>query len=320
MRICDIFGYNPKYQGPLLGVEVEVEGISLPSEDYIQEIYKGWQKVVDNSLRGESGEFIFKNPCSLAITKKRIFELQQAFVDNKTKTDFSNRTSVHVHLNVSDLEIQQVANIIYLYYLFEDVLLKYCGEDRHDNRFCLSVRRAEGIIRDIVRRMNARNIHAFTEESHKYSALNLAAIFKKGSLEFRSMRGTIDEHVLFPWFDVIVNIYNLASQFKNPKEIQNKIMYAGLFNEMCKEIFKEHLDLFSVGDVEMEVMYNLSICAELPVALTYDKEEAVRNPAPKIKVNPAAPPRLQLDLNAPIQPVGQAIRHEIILDELLNGA
>lgn len=258
MKVHQILRNNPKFTGCKFGIEVEVEGRDLPKFNDNE-----WVSTVDGSLRGEAYEYIFNSPRTLISSKKAIKKLINKMEENKSILNFSCRTSVHVHMNVMDLEIQELANILYIYYLFEDVLLTYCGEDRHENRFCLSIRNADYILQEIYQYFNDKYLEYFEEGKHKYASLNLAAIPNKGSIEFRGMRGTLDTDVLYPWLDVLASLYMIGCSFNNLKEINSFIEENGI-SALAKKLFGKHLDLFYKEEMENQVYYNMSLCAEFP--------------------------------------------------------
>lgn len=101
---------NKPRKAGLLGVEVEVETLKgeLPR---IHDDLAAWNVTHDGSLRGESAEYVFKEP-------------------------LGPRASVHVHVNVLEMTKQQLDNFLYSYLLLEDVLMSFCGEGREGNRFC----------------------------------------------------------------------------------------------------------------------------------------------------------------------------------------
>ena len=258
MKVYEILNREPLFSGCKFGIEVEVEGKKLPKE-----VSYEWKTTVDGSLRGEAYEYILNNPLTLVTSKKAIKNLIGSLEENQSVLNFSCRTSVHVHMNIMDLELQKLANILYLYYIFEDVLLKYSGEDRYENRFCLSVRNAEYILQDISQYFNDKYLDSFDEGKHKYASLNLAAIPNKGSIEFRSMRGTLATEILFPWLDVLSSLYKVGCEFKSMKDIAS-FVYANGVNALASKLFNKHLHLFFKEGMENEVYYNMSICAELP--------------------------------------------------------
>ena len=202
----------------LLGVEIECEGANLqiPSEQF-------WNTEADGSLRGrfpsESAEYVLKGPQSVEFTKKALIHLNEIQKDAQLK--FSFRTSVHVHCNMQDATEDQILNTMYTYFLIENTLLRYCGDVRIGNRFCLRLGDAEELLVYIKHFI----IHGFDglrqidENRVRYAALNMASLRKYGSLEFRGMRGTMDPEVLFPWIDAIANLKKYAMSKKDIVEI-----------------------------------------------------------------------------------------------------
>ena len=175
-----------------VGLEIEVEGTNLPLH------VEGFTRVHDGSLRGpETGEYIFASPCNLRETKKRLKNLLTEYENHATIIDTSYRTSTHVHINMQEDDMVTVYNMIILYLIFEDYLVKYCGEDREGNLFCLRMRDAEALLPMLLRAASSRSWSALSNEWLRYAAINVCALSKFGSLEFRSMRGTDDLDAIY---------------------------------------------------------------------------------------------------------------------------
>ena len=186
----------------LLGVEVEVEANKpLPQEG---ERIGDWVVDHDNSLRGQyQAEFILNGPLPAVRTVAAIKHLSQLLEDCEVQDSF--RTSVHVHVNVQDLTLNQLKNFIYTYLLLERVLVEYSGKERKNNRFCLRVEDAEGIMNPLEKLFTQKEKFVLPlPDQNRYASINLDAIGKYGSLEFRSMRGTINKDVLTTWVKALV--------------------------------------------------------------------------------------------------------------------
>ena len=257
MKVKDCVALRRNYSGRLFGIEIEVEAEALPDED---EIPTNWRKVNDGSLRGVCAEYIFASPKPLGKTKECIKDLVDVLHTEGENLSFSQRTSIHVHVNVADLELKEVLKVISLYYLFEDSLLKFCGTDRYSNRFCLSIREAEGVLFALKSHFNQYRLTNLSLDLLKYASLNLGAITDKGTLEFRGMRGTDDLDVIFTWLDLIDNLFTTALACPSVDDMFKKV-WGGRHDVLAKPLFKEHIAL--LGRVH-EVDYNASLCAELP--------------------------------------------------------
>ena len=217
--IGELIGKPSDKDVPLFGVEIEVEGTNLPNN------VKGWAVVPEGSLRpvnGEQGkEYIFNRPYTLIESHKAI----DSFVERMGTGNpiFSTRTSVHVHTDVRNLSIVHWFNLITLWGVFEDCLLDYCGEDRKGNLFCLSLRDAEGLIPTLRNVINEKSLR-YAENNVRYSAINIAATRKFGSLEFRCMRGTADPDILHNWVNIIHTLRIMAERFNSPEEILEQVI------------------------------------------------------------------------------------------------
>lgn len=215
------------HQGPLLGVEVEVEGCSLPPS------LPGFKVVGEGSLRkvhGEAGrEYVFKNPVALDTAMERLTFLHNKL--NAVRADpagcvvFSDRTSVHVHINVTDLTVSEWFTFLFLWVLYENAMIDYCGKERRGNLFCLSSRDAEGLMFRLAKFAQDRHaVWNVLDDEVRYCAVNIAATAKYGSVEFRTMRGTDDPAVLNPWLSTFVTLRNKAQELGSPKVLMDQLI------------------------------------------------------------------------------------------------
>jgi hypothetical protein len=136
-----------------------------------------------------------------------------------SKLDDSNRTSVHVHLNVGEWHIPRLAAFVALYYIVEDVLTHWCGDHRVGNLFCLRAKDASALVTRVRNFLKSEDSSCFDGGMH-YSGLNLLALQKHGSIEVRTMRGTQDPVLIKTWVALLERIYNLSAEYENdPTEI-----------------------------------------------------------------------------------------------------
>lgn len=197
----------------LLGVEVEVEGSNLPYLD------GDWRTENDHSLRGESREYVMREPRSLDDTHTVLENLNQALSTEGTEFIESVRAGVHVHLNVQDLNVVEMYNLITIYYIVEDILVHFCGETREGNLFCLRASDAEYQITVVEEAVKEKRLDMFNDDIIRYSALNLCSLSKYGSLEFRAMRSTNDFSVLHTWCSMVAHLKEMSKKFNNPLDV-----------------------------------------------------------------------------------------------------
>lgn len=196
-----------------VGVEIEVEGKRV----FIEKPVPGWTTHNDGSLRGEENcEYVFSQPYTFETAEAKINALYKQFEDQKTQLDDSNRTSVHVHLNVLDFYSNRLTALMALWFLFEDILTQWCGDHRTGNLFCLRAKDAPAIIGDLRDFVKNRRI---PQEGNHYAALNGEALRKFGSLEFRTMRGSSDPKPIVQWLSILRRLYDASDNYKDPRTI-----------------------------------------------------------------------------------------------------
>lgn len=234
----------------LFGIEIEVEGRELPRIPF-----KYWNTTQDGSLRGEdTAEYVLKKPLERPETMAALVELTRAMEAAGSTLAWSERCSTHVHVNCTNFTAVQLFNFITLLLLFEDTLVNWCGEARTGNLFCLKTRDAMGSILNIASYLKEHGMRHVGGDDIRYSAINLAALHKYGSVELRSLYGTVDKAVIHTWISVLENIHNAAMDYKNPIAVIHDLSFRGA-EAFAKGIFKEHFDTFFTSSVNFaEVM------------------------------------------------------------------
>lgn len=319
MNIAELL--NKKFVEGEYALEIEVEGRALP---YVENRY--WVTTQDGSLRGEAQEYISNGPQLKAKLPTAIDTLLKHFEDNGSVLNMSYRTSVHVHMNILNLTLEELIALVYLYYVYEELLVKFCGDGRVGNRFSLRLRDAEGILDNVlhafkdnagVLRYHAgsrQRAEAYGNEV-RYSALNLAAIPKFGSLEFRSMRGTTDKDVLLMWVDLLDCLKQAAQRFKTARAIKHYMDNVGV-TKLSEEVFGERLNFIAFENWQNEVAYNASLACAIPFEIAVKEVKDIPVGAQEalvaIEANVPAAPRL---------PRRAAVRNRpaaAIVDEILQ--
>lgn len=197
--------------GAVLGLELEIEG-SLP--DRIPGDL--WSVKQDGSLRGGL-EYVFSRPLGSARAKEALEVLEEHFKTVKAEPSYSFRTSTHCHVNVSNLELDEVKAIVVLYYLFEDYYINFCAPSRRHNRFCLTMQDATGICHLVNQFLTDERLP--DNSRGKYSALNLCTLGTFGTLEFRALEGTNDWNRVFTWIRAIMALRKAGKHFGSVQAI-----------------------------------------------------------------------------------------------------
>jgi len=252
-------GFKPEHKlidnDTHVGIEVEVERIARRGG--FGEIAEGvcvWNNVEDGSLRNDGREFV-SVPLKGEDISFALSLLNEHFTKDKTciAHEFTDRTSVHVHINVLDFTPEEYVNFILTYCLVEPLLYGYAGGDRAKNIFCVPVVESNlsGVLYEIVNEFvsgNYLNLFSQVNNWQKYGGLNLKPTTSYGTIEFRHMSGTKDITRLTTWINLILSIkkyakaHSLASLSETFINLNTTSEYLGTLNSIFGELM-EALDL-----------------------------------------------------------------------------
>ena len=205
-------------EGDLCGIEIELEGGPWPEGNVPL-----WAPHADGSLRvgkkGHAGiEYVFRNPISIDQAQTALRNLERAL--NGVEIEFSYRTSVHVHINVSDLTCKQWVSMAVLTLIFEEAFVEVVGPDRAGNKFCLRAKDGEGALLRLRGALRDGDLNDFYRGAdYKYAATNLASASRHGTMEFRSMQGNLDVALIHSWAATLMWLRQAAETFADPSEI-----------------------------------------------------------------------------------------------------
>lgn len=223
-----------------VGIEVEVEGTTAFPEVHNTR----WEAHHDNSLRGFSMEYTSAKPQAIDKVLPALEELHKLVKDSYVK---SRRASVHVHLNILRHTPLQLWSAVVAYWFMEHLLFeKFIERSRRNNVFCLRLSDAEGVVDQALRAINERNWNRLGVDQIRYSALNINAIPKFGSIEARAMHSTIDPKEIRQWASTLHTLVNLAKGFKHPADLVDfywRHGYAALVERLIPTHAKELLAL-----------------------------------------------------------------------------
>lgn len=230
-----------------LGVEIEVEGKRLPfCESY-------WRNEEDGSLKGEeSREYVLLEPMSLKGVRNALDYLDTCYKATKAVVDDTVRAGVHVHVNCQRLTLTELYNFMTIYLVLENVMVKWCGDYREGNLFCLRASDAEWVLSEIKksttdgRRDLRRRFH---RDELRYASMNLKALGDYGSIEFRAMRGTRDLDLIYTWAESLLGLREYAKKFNSPSSVIEAFSIHGAVGFM-KLALGSNCEKFICKDVE----------------------------------------------------------------------
>ncbi len=251
-----------------IGLEIETE-TQLPYE-YVSDLLDFWTTHPDGSLRNNGVEYVFRIP--LDYKSKEYTKALDLFDKQVKQTKFlkSPYSSVHVHLNMNDKDMISILNFVTLYFLFEEILAEYCGNERNGNLFCLKASNAEQIFkifRDMTISIWNGSGYSFIRNLNnaylKYSGLNIVPLRTQGSLEVRTHPGTVKREEIERWVGILYKIYSKADKYLSPVEIVNRLLGARSKESFCIQHFEEFSEFLNLSnlDIKMEdsIWYATSI-------------------------------------------------------------
>lgn len=235
MLVYEKFGLDRTRGDAEVGIEIEMEGEDL-------KVVRGgqtWRTTHDGSLRGESFEYVLAGPLPREDVKDALALLQ--FHLKKCTLAPSPRCGVHVHVNCQELTLQQTLNFAYLYYIFEEMLINYCGQLRKGNLFCMTLKDADGIVSALVQAQRYRRFHELCGNEYRYAALNLASLNKFGSLEFRAFRSTKNFKEIEEWVSILLAIKDASLKYDKSYELMEGVSMAGPY-DFLQQTFGKYAD------------------------------------------------------------------------------
>lgn len=287
-----------------VGIEVEIEGNRLPGE-----VGRYWRVTGDGSLRGNGREYVLSRPINRSNVQEALETLHDTFRANDSKLSPSDRCGVHVHINCQPMEFDQTMAFITLYLALEDLLVAYCGEDREGNLFCLRAKDAEALLAALISCVRAQHFQPVQSDAYRYASINLTALSKYGSLEFRSMRTPEDVREIATWVELLLRVKDSALSFKNATAVIESMSMSGAERFLAEVMgpqaelieapgqdallmngIRRVQDLAYVKPMENLISQYQEISNEMREALGLEEieEDAVDDPAEEVRMNIAA--------------------------------
>ncbi|HET8685999.1 MAG TPA: amidoligase family protein [Methanosarcina sp.] len=218
--------------GFVCGIEYEIENISSYSGGFLEG--SGIHVTSDHSLRNNGVEFI-TNPGTKEQQLNMLKALKSTLVFKPDGEAFTERTSVHVHVNMRPLTLRQVKQFLFLYVLAEPFLFKCVGDERKNSIFCTPLQHT------YLPKSYKKDLPSLVSMWHKYTAFNLCPLASIGTIEFRHMFGTINENIINQWLSILEGMYNYV--IKEDANVLREVMLGN-----TKTILKESIpfDVFSI--------------------------------------------------------------------------
>lgn len=217
----------PQQPGKFIaGVELEIEDVDgvgggLPS---------GWHSEEDGSLRNHGQEFI-SPPLNAEALIAHFEHIHKKLVPHSGKKQhFSDRTSIHVHVNCLDLTQEEVKSTLLWYALFEPVFFAMVAPNRSNNIHCV------GLDQTSLSEHYRRTLPLFVQKWSKYTALNLLPLSSQGTIEFRHMEGHNNAVRFKEWMLTLKNLWHFGQgNIMNKKAIESSDKILAAFDAIFQD-------------------------------------------------------------------------------------
>lgn len=237
--------------GTYIGIEIELENIkkTLP-----ERLGHYWNTKGDGSLRNNGIEFV-----SLALRGDAVTYGLESIYEflNAQRAVASARTSVHVHVNMQDQNLEQLIAHVYTYMIFERVLYDFIGNDRDQNNFCIplySYPATWDLISSLS--MGGPSVHAVASHWLKYSGFNIKPLCSFGTIEYRHFSGSTDAAKVIQWINMILSIKKFSSE-TTLESIKHSIATRSAYS-ITNLVFNDLAMLFQ--DKPLETMIEEGLC------------------------------------------------------------
>jgi len=224
----------------ICGVEYELENTQVNVVQPIFKKYPGMIVTEDGSLRNVTGSYgveVITPPMSYVEALVCFTELHESF--KYVEEPHSERTSIHVHVNVAELDEEAFKLLVLLYILLEPVFFSLVEPNRKHNIHCVPLKDTS---LPIIYKRGLTHIGDWCSRWSKYTAFNLMPVFKQGSVEFRHLHGTNDYEIFHKWLKQIYDLYNF-SRLHNPQYLLDYLLSEMSITELYYLIYKESCPL-----------------------------------------------------------------------------
>lgn len=236
MKIKDIIPHLDLQEGDV-GIEIEMESLSNTAfpMHIKQGLPKSWKAVHDGSLRGNCIEYVLRSPIKIGSVNKSVDSIYKLLADNNIVVQDSIRAGIHVHVNVQQLTQDELFLYAALYYAMEEILVGWCGSNRAGNLFCLRNLDAPGAMPYIGACFQAGRLDRLSSDTIRYASLNMNAVPKYGSVEFRSLKTDPTPDKLKLWAKVLYDLREKSKNYNSVMDFVEEFSMAGP-REWCREV------------------------------------------------------------------------------------
>lgn len=266
------FLFNKESINADFGIEIEIEGVHL--ERLYEICGTKWRLENDGSLRN-GVEMVLKKPIKFDKMDSLLLKLERDMGEKGIRIAESDRTGIHLHLNVGDLTPLELVKFLCCYYIIEEAIIQTCGDNRIGNHFCLRAIDADYVISTVAESIRSGAMRNLRDEVIRYSALNLCSLFKFGSLEFRAIQTTPDfRNQIMSIANILYSLKETSKLYKVPEDILMEYSGNGVKNLVSRLITHEPSKqlLLKIPNLEEMTRRGMYLTQDICYAVEYTPE------------------------------------------------
>jgi hypothetical protein len=242
--VKDVFDVPVPQEDRDFGVEIELEGVRITTN------IRGWAEHKEGSLRGEGVEYVTKGAVSEKALRSSMEQLQKTLTGGDRVVYKSQRTSTHIHLNMTRQSLWDVYGYIIAFTAVEPLLIHLAAAERDGNLFCMPSYDTGDMGREFARVLTNDPIRGLSNFRQKYAALNVLPIAQFGTVECRVFPSSIDPDEVCQWAGWLKNIRTHVEGVDNFLQFVNQVRT--MPEQLAWAVFdrpleRNHLDLVRWG-------------------------------------------------------------------------
>lgn len=198
-----------------------IQGVKVVNERYNHQTQRYWKIVPDSSIYGYQPFEIVSPPLKGEAGLKRVEKVCNILESLGASTNSS--CGLHVHVDASDLTFEQMKNIAKGFIKYESTFDSFVTPERRgsENTFCKSNASRFESEADAFRQIDATQdldelitIMNGKRDAYdnRYFKLNMAALWRHGTIEFRQHHGTVNYETIASWIRFCINFVEVAKK------------------------------------------------------------------------------------------------------------
>lgn len=236
-----------------VGIEIEMEGVAKDNPQGLDL----FERKGDGSLRNNGIEYV-SWPLRGYSIERALYALKKIYSYDES-LHFTHRCSIHVHVNVRDMEMERWSAMILGYLCVEELFFSLVDPLRRGNVFCAPLIEAD------IRTLESLAKTDYHEQAAKYFAFNYGTVSSYGTVEFRHLQGTKNEAELSRWISVCqrfvdyFNVVNVPIFYKTVLGLNT----ASNYDLFVMDIFGPLAQVFMNQDLHKKMAPNVSFAKQL---------------------------------------------------------